>query len=159
MYLNGPFVLCGVFPGFKVCFASKLDLLPLKRSVLELKGLFWGSERTNGEKQPKWLQNKGKSQKITTGLITGIGLQLAKHDYKTEGVKRQQKHKRFHFHAATVAPLTLQTLFFFVFRIPLFFCAFFDPAFSKDSRGSAKRKTLAFFRAFPAFPRESKGNP
>ena len=46
-------------------------------------------------------------------------------------------------------------LAFFVSRFPLLFCAFF---LSKDFRGSAKRKALAFFRASLAlFKKKSKG--
>ena len=47
-------------------------------------------------------------------------------------------------------------LAFFRFPISLaFLCVF--PFFSKDFRGSAKRKTLAFFGGFPCFFQESKG--
>ena len=42
---------------------------------------------------------QGKSNKITLGLVTGIGLHLAQNDYKT-GEKRQ-KDQWFQFHART----------------------------------------------------------
>ena len=48
-------------------------------------------------------------------------------------------------------------LAFFVFRFPSLFLGVL-PLFSKDFRGSAKRKTLAFFRGFPLlFFQKSKG--
>ena len=50
--------------------------------------------------------------------------------------------------------LTLQSLLFSIsllfFRFPLLFWGVF-PFFSKDFRGSSKRKTLAFCRCFPCF--------
>ena len=46
---------------------------------------------------------------------------------------------------------------FFVFRFPLLWCAFFV-SFPKDSRGSAKRKTLAFFGVSLAFFKQAIGN-
>ena len=46
-------------------------------------------------------------------------------------------------------------LAFFVFRFSLLFCAFFLP-FSRDFRGSAKRKTLAFLGKNPCFFQKSK---
>ena len=47
------------------------------------------------------------------------------------------------------------SLLFFVFRFPLLFLCVF-PLFSRDSRGSAKRKTLAFLGSNPSFFQKSK---
>ena len=56
--------------------------------------------------------------------------------------------------------LTLQSLLFSIsllfFRFSLLFCAFF-PLFSKDFRGSAKRKTLAFLGKNPCFFPKKQG--
>ena len=60
-------------------------------------------------------------------------------------------------------PLTLQSLLFF-FRFPCFFCCFpiclaflwVFPFLSKDFRGSAERKTLAFFGVSLAFSKQSR---
>ena len=103
------------FPCLIVFFASKLDISPLKHSVFGVsKRAFWGSTRTNGEfgfQKPKTAEmpiKQGKSSKITLGLITGIGLKLAKNDCKTG--EKHQKDKWLHFHAPTCT-CTLQNIF------------------------------------------------
>ena len=54
----------------------------------------------NTHKQPKCLQNKGKTNKTIIGLITGIGIKAGKKLLLHK--EKRQKDKCFHLHAATV---------------------------------------------------------
>ena len=82
---NGTFCpLAFFFTSFIVFFASKLDIIPLKCSVLGVyKGPWCGWKRTNGELgTTKNSRNAYKTrEKPTIGLATGIGLKLAKNDF------------------------------------------------------------------------------
>ena len=69
---------------------SKLDISLYNGVFLECKGPRGGRKAqivNRFRKQPKCLQNKGKPNKTTIGLITWVGVKLDKNDYKT-GEKR-----------------------------------------------------------------------
>ena len=81
-----PFVLLAFFPHLIVFFASKLDIVPLKCSVLGVcKGPFCGRKGqmvvlgSRTQKQPKCLQNKGKPNDAAIGSITRNDLKLNKY--------------------------------------------------------------------------------
>ena len=62
----------------------------------------------------------------------------------------------FPWSSLSFSTISLFFKFVFFFRFPLLFCAF-SLFFSKDFRGSAKRKNPCFFRGFRCFPPKYKG--
>ena len=102
MYMRGTICPFGFLSQmFFGVFHVKLDIFPLKRSVLEecrkghdggRKGqiLNFGSKTL---KQPKMLAKQGKTNKTTIGLITGIGLKVDQEWTCGQGKKRQKDKK------------------------------------------------------------------
>ena len=81
-----PFVLLASFPSFIAFFASKMAISGLKcsveRPILEVNKDKWGVwlPKPQNSRMPK---KERESNKITLGLLTGIGCKFAKNDYKT----------------------------------------------------------------------------
>ena len=102
---NGTICPFGIFPLFHCIFASKVDIIPLKRSVSGVvTRAILGVEKdkrwiwvARSQKQPKCLQNKGNP---TRPRLPVDWPQISPKNHFKAGEKRQ-RDKRFHFRAST----------------------------------------------------------